>query len=263
MIRAVFFDIDGTLYSHAAGQIYPSTLDAVRRLQADGILTVICTGRHLLEMKELPVFEQPFDGYITLNGQICLDERFEIYDAHPITGEDRDTLVRIFREKKIPLMLVEKDRLYINCYNEMIARTQDAIGTPVPEIRAYEGADIFLACAFLMPEDQKLLMSNFRSLKAVNWHPYGIDILPEHSGKMAGIQAFLKKYGIPREETMAFGDAQNDIDMISFAGTGIAMGNAPAEVREAADYVTDDVDHDGIVSALRHFGLLKEKTAAD
>lgn len=261
MIRAVFFDIDGTLYSHSAGQIYPSTLAAVRSLQENGILTVICTGRHLLEMKELPVLSQPFDGYITLNGQICLDEKFEVYDSHPIVGEDKDRLISVFNEKKIPLMLVEKDRLYINCFNEMIARTQDAIGTPVPEIREYDGADIFLACAFLMPEDQKLLMARFCSLKAVNWHPYGIDILPENSGKMAGIKAFLKKYGISREETMAFGDAQNDIDMISFAGIGVAMGNAPENVCAAADYVTEDVDHDGIVRALVHFGLLKEKTA--
>lgn len=256
MIKAVFFDVDGTLYSNRMRTIYPETQQAVQTLRRKGIRSVICTGRHLLELEELPVLQCPFDGYITLNGQICLDENFEIYDADPITGRDRDTLIRIFNEKKIPVMLVEKDRLYLNCFNEMIQKAQDAMATPSPVISSYQGADIYLASAFLMPEDQKLLMRNFEGLKSVRWHPYGIDILPEGCGKMKGIRAFLKKYGLQEEETMAFGDAQNDIDMIRFAKIGIAMGNADKEVKEAADYVTDDVDHNGIVSALRHFSLL-------
>ncbi len=55
---------------------------------------------------------------------------------------------------------------------------------------------------------------------------------------------------------MAFGDGGNDIDMLRFAGVGVAMGNAGEEVRQAADYVTDDVDHDGIQNALRRFGVI-------
>ena len=56
---------------------------------------------------------------------------------------------------------------------------------------------------------------------------------------------------------MAFGDGENDVDMLRFVQTGIAMGNAEPEVKEAADYVTGSVDADGIESALRHFGLIE------
>ncbi|MFR9190031.1 MAG: HAD hydrolase family protein [Anaerotruncus massiliensis (ex Togo et al. 2019)] len=66
----------------------------------------------------------------------------------------------------------------------------------------------------------------------------------------------LAHFGIPASDTMAFGDGGNDIEMLRFAGVGVAMGNAGEEVRQAADYVTDDDDHDGIQNALRRFGVI-------
>ena len=59
-----------------------------------------------------------------------------------------------------------------------------------------------------------------------------------------------------RSEIMAFGDGENDMDMLRFAGIGVAMGNASDMVKAAADYVTDTVDENGIEDALRHFGLI-------
>ena len=56
---------------------------------------------------------------------------------------------------------------------------------------------------------------------------------------------------------MAFGDGGNDMAMLRFAGIGVAMGNANDEVKAVADYVTDGVDHDGVMNALRHFGILQ------
>ena len=55
---------------------------------------------------------------------------------------------------------------------------------------------------------------------------------------------------------MAFGDGGNDIPIIEYAGIGVAMGNATPDVKAAADYVTGSVDEDGIISALRHFGVI-------
>ena len=73
---------------------------------------------------------------------------------------------------------------------------------------------------------------------------------------MRGIQEYLDRLGISVRETMAFGDGHNDIEMLRFAGIGVAMGNASDEVKGAADYVTDSVDEDGIALALQHFGLI-------
>ena len=76
------------------------------------------------------------------------------------------------------------------------------------------------------------------------------------SGKSAGIRRYLEEHGLDRSEIMAFGDGENDIDMLKFAGIGVAMGNSSDLVKAAADYVTDTIDNDGIEKALRHFGLI-------
>ena len=75
-------------------------------------------------------------------------------------------------------------------------------------------------------------------------------------GKQNGILEVLKSYHISLEETMAFGDGHNDIDMLKLVNIGVAMGNAKDEVKEAADEVTDDIDHDGIYQALKRHHII-------
>ena len=83
------------------------------------------------------------------------------------------------------------------------------------------------------------------------------NITPKFGGKASGIQKYLDQHGIQKEETMAFGDGENDIEMLQFAGIGVAMGNADKRVKEQADYVTSTVDEGGIEQALRYFGLIQ------
>ena len=66
----------------------------------------------------------------------------------------------------------------------------------------------------------------------------------------------MEKYGISLEETMAFGDGENDMDMLKFVQVGVAMGNADEAVKTSADYVTAHIDEDGVAKALHHFGLI-------
>ena len=84
----------------------------------------------------------------------------------------------------------------------------------------------------------------------------GADGIPANGGKSTGIAKVLEHYGIDKSETMAFGDGENDVDMFRAVGTAIAMGNACRSAKEAAHYITDKVDEDGIWNALKHFGDL-------
>ena len=83
-----------------------------------------------------------------------------------------------------------------------------------------------------------------------------MDVIPEKGGKVAGIRRFLEDFSISQEEIMAFGDGENDMDMLKFAGIGIAMGNADTQVKAIADEVTESVDENGVVRALYRHGLL-------
>ena len=78
MIRAVFFDIDGTLLSHSTNSVPEKTMRALHALREQGIKVIICTGRHAMEMEELGMFILPADGYILLNGVMVMNEKHEI-----------------------------------------------------------------------------------------------------------------------------------------------------------------------------------------
>ena len=82
------------------------------------------------------------------------------------------------------------------------------------------------------------------------------DLIPADGGKAVGMQVVLEHFGWSRDNAIAFGDGGNDVDMLRFAGIGVAMGNATDEPKTVADYVTDSVDDAGISNALHHFEIL-------
>ncbi len=255
MIKAIFFDMDGTLLSHKQKKIPDSTMDALWMLKKLGIKVVVTTGRHMSELEELSLLEFPYDAYITVNGSICLDESRELFYIQPIEGVDKEAVLKMFEYKEVPVILVEQNDMYISFVNDNVRKTQADISTAVPPIKRYEGNDIVMACVYLREESEEVLKV-FENLSITRWNKRAVDVIPFDSGKTKGIEKFLEKYQIAQEETMAFGDAANDIDMLQFCHIGVAMGNGSDSVKAAADYVTDDVDCDGICSALKHFQLI-------
>ena len=261
-IKAVFFDVDGTLLSHRQGDVPKSTRRALKELRANGVKTVIATGRHMLEYSKLPVSDIEFDGYLTLNGQLLLDSKRRVYADTSIDPGEMEVLSRIFQAKRIPFVLVGEDHRYINYVNETVVRTQKATKGMVPDVGSYAGEKIYQILAFVPDKQKKLLDDLLDECSITSWDETGIDIIPRGGGKPAGMQKYLEEEDLDRSEIMAFGDGENDIDMLRFAGIGVAMGNAKDEVKAAADYVTDTVDNGGIEKALRHFGLIGETADA-
>ena len=255
-IKAIFFDVDGTLLSHKLDDVPESTRRAIMQLRARGVKTLVATGRHMTEFSLLPVNDIPFDGYLTLNGNLLLDANRRAYAGTPIDRGEMEVLAHIFQAKRIPFVLIGENGRYINYVNDTVVRTQEETKGTVPELGSYGGEKVYQILAFV-PEHQKKLLDDLLDECAItSWNDTGIDIISREGGKTAGIQKYLDDQGIDRSETMAFGDGENDMDMLRFAGIGVAMGNASDAVKAAADYVTDTVDNDGIEKALRHFGLI-------
>lgn len=256
MIKAVFFDVDGTLLSHKTKQVSRSTRAAIARLKEKGIPRVVATGRQVGEMEKLPVADIAFDGYITLNGQLVLDGDKQVLHAVPITGKAKAFLLEKFRNQTLPLLLVGKDWVCLNYVTDHVRAVQNAISSPVPPLGAYSGGEIYQVCAYLKEEEQHLLEPIAEECATTRWNLGGWDIIAKGGGKVPGIRKYLELYNLAPDEIMAFGDGENDLEMLRFAGIGVAMGNADDKVKENADYVTADVDDDGIWKALEHFGLI-------
>lgn len=256
MIKAAFFDVDGTLISHRIADIPASALQALYALRRRGVLVFLATGRHRTELAGLPLHGFPFDGYVTLTGQLCYDRDFRLLHSNPFPDAERERIAAAFEERRIPLVLVGEASLYINYSDEVVARAQRDISTPIPPLGAYRGEKIYMATAFADGDRLDALTARLSGCRPSRWHAHAIDYIPASGGKVDGLRAVQRAYGIKREEIIAFGDGENDIDMIEHAGIGVAMGNGDDRLKAAADFVTAPVDEDGVASALRHFRLI-------
>lgn len=258
MVKAAFFDFDGTLYSLRTNTVPDSARLALTRLRQNGVRIFLATGRSRTILEELPLLEDfPFDGAVTLNGAYCYDHSGLIHHD-PIPTGDIAALLAHLEQHPMPCGFIEADRTYINFHNDRVHAVHDAIHTPLlplGDLKRGLTHPIYQVLLYLNDgeRDEVPLMPHTRSSR---WFTGGLDIFPATSGKATGVEKVLAHYGISKEEAIAFGDAENDLGMFRVVQTAVAMGNAAPEVKAAAHYVTTDVDHDGIFHALTYLGLI-------
>lgn len=251
MIKAIFFDIDGTILNGNKG-IPNSTLLALDKLREKDIKTIICTGRGYDETMALNI--ENIDAYILLNGQIAYDNKDNVLYKKPIKNKDK--LIELFNNKKIPFGLVDDKVSYLNYIDDYVRLVHDSINLTLPEVKEYDGKDIYQALAYGKVKDY--IEQELPDFLAISWHFDGVDIVPKDGGKDKGIIEYCKLRNIDIKNTMSFGDGDNDREMLKTTGIGVAMGNAIDSVKVVADYITDRIDEDGIYNALVHFGVIDD-----
>lgn len=258
MIKAVFFDIDGTLVSFNTHRISPTTHQAIKALKDKGIKVFIASGRSAFELDILDNIQ--FDGYIILNGSHCYTaEGIDIY-KHPIPKDDISRLVKWLENNTTPFLFVHDKGQFINRVNNEVKKLSQLVEVAIPEVTPAEHAldkDILQMAGYFNADEEEDLFTNILThCEQARWCPYFTDIIANGNSKSDGIQHILDYYNISISETMAFGDGGNDISMLKYVALGVAMGNADDEVKAAANYVTDTVDNEGVYQALKHFGIL-------
>lgn len=261
-IKAIFFDIDGTLVPFGDHDVPAEVKKAINTMRSKGIKVFIATGRHGAWIDNLGDME--FDGYVTVNGGMCIagDKQTIIY-THPIASDDISRLIAAYPGLNLEFSLVPADGdIFITAINKYVSDVCKLISVPPVPVRPIESIgnkDVVQLMAFgdkANWSDRTLYSTVLQDCEPTSWNPYFCDVIPRGSCKSAGIDKMIRHFGILPEETMAFGDGDNDISMIRYCKVGVAMGNASPDVKAAADYVTTDVTDHGIINALRHFGII-------
>ena len=152
----------------------------------------------------------------------------------------RDTKVFNFRDERV-------DEIHAITHND---------NHPAGDVSNVLDEKIYQVMCFIDEKKENELLAKMPHCTSARWHSLFTDISPLGGTKVKGIEVFRKHFGIELEETMSVGDGGNDLEMLTHTGISVAMGNAPEEVKAIADYVTDDVDHEGLIKAFRHFTLV-------
>lgn len=278
MIKAIFFDIDGTLVNKNARAL-ESTRRSIALAQERGIICGVATGRGPVHLSQ-QIDSLNLDVFVTYNGQLVYTNDATIRAAHFSDEALRDivlfsdqyhrqimfgsrrslegsSLMRFgqkkwakqvarFLPKRFPTRLVKNlaSRFSIHRKNQR-----------------YQGLEILkepiYQCVLLSPKSEvEFLKEHLPDCHFTRSNPYTVDIIPAGGSKLVGIKAWAEHAGISLGDVMAFGDSWNDLEMLSGVGYGVAMGNAEEPVKKVARYVTNTNEEDGIYQALLHYNVI-------
>ncbi len=258
-IKVIFSDIDQTLYSHVTKRVPSSAINAIKEMQSKGIKFFLCSGRNFYLIRKTGILDivHP-DGLITMNGaQVIIDN--EIIYSYPIPEESIDALIKFSKRLKFGLTLIEEHEGHINYIDDKVISAHEKYGTRFPQPRTFPDhydRTIYQAIAFCDSFDESLFVPHLKKCKTARWDEFAVDIMPSDSDKSKGIMAALDHLNLEVEQCMAIGDANNDLEMLSFAGVSVAMGNGLPQVKAIADFITSDIDEDGWAKAMLKYGLI-------
>lgn len=252
----VFFDIDGTLLD-LNKQIPASTKQAIEKLKQNNVYVVIATGRAPF-MFEAIREELGITSFVSFNGQYVVFEGETIYN-NPMKQKELKDLYQHSSANSYPMVFMNEKKMRASVGNHPhITESLGSLQFAYPEVDPsfFEDHTIYQALLFCKPEQEQQFRSNHNVFDYVRWHDYSCDVLPGGGSKAIGVQKLLDAAGLSQANSYAFGDGLNDLEMLEEIGTGVAMGNAVPELKQVADYTTDHVDHDGILTGLKYCGLL-------
>ena len=255
-IKIVFFDIDGTLFKLHTNEMSPKTLEALQKLRENGIKICIATGRSPMG---LPKFEGiTFDAYLTYNGSYCYTKDTTIF-SNSIPSEDVDQVLANAAKMNKPVTVALKSEISSNGLDDDLVSYMAVENLNLEVSDDFEDAvqdevyQVMMACC---PDEYPQIMENVKSAKIATWWDRAIDIIPANGGKGMGLKSMLEYYGFDESEALAFGDGNNDIEMLQAVGTGVAMGNASEHLKAIADEICGDVSEDGIYHYCLKYGLI-------
>ncbi|MFT3877839.1 MAG: Cof-type HAD-IIB family hydrolase [Propioniciclava sp.] len=282
MPRIIFLDVDGTVVDYS-NQLPDSAVAAIQAARRAGHLVYLTTGRSKAEMYE-ELWEIGIDGMIGGNGSY-VEHRGEVVMHQTLTLDECRAIVDWLHARGLEFYLEANSGLYGSEHFKTAA---------LPAMRAYSagkgapnsdtitveeifpemihGADLYRddinKISFLLGDYQDHLDSKeaFPQLKAGTWggrgsHALFGDLGVANIDKAHAVDVLLAHLGADRADTVAMGDATVDIPMLECCAVGVAMGNSSDDMLAIADYVTADVNDDGLYQAFDHLGLLGDPGA--
>jgi hypothetical protein len=274
MKKIVFFDIDGTLVSKQ-NYVPESTKRAIQELKKNGILPVIATGRSPLLLEEVRE-KLDIDSYISMNGQFVVLNGKVLYE-NPLSKDTVERFVETAVKRQNGVMLCGSQDIFSNSLVSLAKRSSvwkvmKGIGRLIPgriqlslfkramkkppKPEEYADKEIYQIILEAPTGQEADYVDEFEEFSFTRSNDYTMDVIARGVSKATGIERFIKELGVRQEDTYAFGDSLNDVEMMKYVGTGVAMGNGLPEVKAAADMVTDHVSEDGIEKGLKKLGLI-------
>ncbi len=270
--KVLFFDIDGTLVNFDT-TIPASTITALRLARENGHKLILCTGRSLGQLQGA-IKELSFDGGVLAAGAYVRYQN-QVIDATTIPGEKLRNIWSFIDEEKLPYIVQCVDHtatersVKAHLFDVMEHKyevDEKQFSTVFANMEFVESKDDFSHVEKVLYYDTSYTVEEIREKLGSQFDVVPMSFMKDGTSsgeitqaginKAYGMEKLLTYLGKTREDAIAFGDGPNDLEMLSYAGIGVAMGNADDSVKEKADMVTARIDEDGIFLALRKLKII-------
>lgn len=270
----IALDLDGTLLTDNK-TISPASSAVIQQLMLDGHVVVIATGRSnrlsILYYKELGL-KTPL---INLNGAVMHNPYDNSWGNHhvPLNHNTAMEIVETCYELNSKNILAAvHDSVYLDEYDEAIAdfygvnkyKKDDAF--VVGKVKEHLKENPTLMLLYPDKENVDTLTTRLNELETEivdhrNWgEPFHvIEVMNKQMNKAEALKQVADHYNIPQHRIIAFGDGSNDLEMIDFAGVGVAMTNALPEIKQVAKHITDTNENDGVANFLHDYFKVRLK----
>lgn len=267
MYKLIALDMDGTLLRED-GTISSRTHEAIAGAKAKGVHVVLASGRPVegmqryLEALDLTGHE---DYVLSYNGALVKNVgRQQVLDSQWLTGRDARELFALSRELEVNIHAFSQRQGLItprtSTYTEL-ERWLNELSLTELDFQALDDDEPIIKIMLvdeperLSPAFERLPDELHARFTVVRSAPYFLEFLHPASNKGSGVATLAAHLGLTAEEVICVGDAGNDRHMLEFAGLGVAMGNASAEIKALADYVTLSNQEDGVAHVIERFIL--------
>ncbi len=261
--KMVAIDMDGTLLTPEL-RISRETIETVRKVIDLGVIVTLSTGRMYPAALPFALELQLDVPLITCNGALIKCSRTgREYHKKALSTEHCMEILEYCISSDLNLSLYKDDEIY----------TSGAYNLPIHEEIDKSEPRVIDDLKSAVDDSIIKIMISSRNKSALEYHsetiyktykdmlniyfslPWFTEVVHKEANKSHALEYLSRHYGIKKEEVIAIGDNFNDIDMMQYAGLGVAMGNAPDYLKEAADYVTLSNDEDGVRHVLERFIL--------
>ncbi|NLK88475.1 MAG: HAD family phosphatase [Clostridiaceae bacterium] len=259
--RLIAVDMDGTLLN-SQGRITDKTIAAIHKAVEKGVLFTICTGRPIQGVELYYDVLDTDAPVITYNGAMIVMGRSReiLYKQDLDPGDARDVL-EWGKKLNTTVIAWSDNKLYANELNDrvhdykklslvepiLITDEDELINNGVTKFLWYDDAD-------RIRHFQEVLADKLsEGVTYCTSKPTFLEFFNSKVSKAVAMEKIGEHFSIRREEMVAIGDGFNDLSMIEYAGLGVAMGNAPEEIKKRAGYVTLSNDDDGIAYFIDEF----------
>lgn len=259
MYKLIVIDLDNTLLN-GEHKISERNKEIVKKVRSKGLEVIIATGRMYVSAKPYLKDLSLKNSAIVYNGAMVKDiETNRTLYHKPINKKHAKEIIRDIKEEGLHINLYQDDKLYVDTDNKYKRRYEEISGIKAKQVKDLTELDLVEPTKVLIIEDDPELHKYYINyleqkygdkINVTESKQYFIEIGAQGVNKGHTLQQLVKEKDIKSKEVLAIGDSYNDIEMLSYAGTGIAMENAPEDVKKKADMVAPHHEDDGVAMIL-------------